>query len=80
MSAADRKPFEITRAQLDATARAAKARAKARMHCYRIEGEYVSMREIATRLGVHRNVATARVARLRNASGAITWDRLRGSP
>ncbi len=29
MSTADRKPFEITRAQLDATARAAKARAKA---------------------------------------------------
>lgn len=78
MSAADRKPFAITRAQLVATARAAKARAKA--DCYRIEGEYVSMREIATRLGVHRNVAMSRVARLRNASGAITWDRLRGSP
>lgn len=78
MSTADRKPFEVTRAQLDATARAAKARAKA--DCYRIEGEYVSMREIATRLGVHRKVATARVARMRNASGAITWARLRGSP
>lgn len=80
MSTADRKPFDVTPAQLAATKRAAQARAKARMHCYRIEGEYVSMREIATRRGVHRSVAMTRVARLRNASGAITWDRLRGSP
>ena len=44
---------------------------------YRIEGEYVTMREIAERLGINATTAGSRMAKLKKASGAVTWERLR---
>lgn len=44
---------------------------------FRIEGVTVSYDEIAERLNITRAVAVSRMASLRGASGAITWDRLR---
>lgn len=43
---------------------------------YRIEGESVTAQQIADRLGVTKDAVRARLARLRRASGAITWARL----
>lgn len=70
----------LRRDQTEAAGRKAKARAAAPENRYRIEGEYVSTLDIAERIGTTRSVAMSRVARLRNASGPITWARLRGSP
>lgn len=57
---------------------AAKAKRQQPQHQYRIEGEYVSRDDIANRLGVPAKVASTRLSRLKLASGAITWARLRG--
>jgi transposase-like protein len=43
---------------------------------YRIEGEHVTMSEIARRLGVPESTAYSRMRKLRGASGAVTWARL----
>lgn len=43
---------------------------------WRIEGEYVTIREIAERLGICANAASNRLRRLQGATGAITWARL----
>lgn len=44
---------------------------------FRIEGCTVSYDEIAERLNITRGVAVSRMAALRGASGAVTWERLR---
>jgi GTP-sensing pleiotropic transcriptional regulator CodY len=43
---------------------------------YRIEGENVTMVEIAQRLGVTPSVAQDRMRKLRGATGPVTWARL----
>lgn len=43
---------------------------------YRIEGEFVTIAEIAQRAGLTAKRASYRMAELRNASGPITWARL----
>jgi hypothetical protein len=43
---------------------------------YRIEGESLTMVEIAQRLGVLPSTAQSRMRKLRGASGAVTWARL----
>lgn len=42
-----------------------------------IEGEHLSIRDIAVRLGVSRGVAGSRLRRLRGQPGAITWSALK---
>lgn len=44
---------------------------------YRIEGEYVTMREIAERIGETYDATRRRMRTLKKASGPITWERLR---
>lgn len=41
-----------------------------------IEGELVTIREAAQRLGLNPNTAASRYSRLKSLPGAITWDRL----
>jgi DNA-directed RNA polymerase specialized sigma24 family protein len=43
---------------------------------FRIEGENVGYAEIARRLGLTVSTAQKRMAKLRLASGSVTWDRL----
>lgn len=43
---------------------------------YRIEGEFVTMTEIAARTGRTKGAVRKRMAELRGASGAVTWARL----
>lgn len=43
---------------------------------YRIEGENVTMRDIAKRLGLPLATARSRLRRLKGATGAVTWARL----
>jgi len=57
---------------------AARKRPRAAEHAYRIEGEYLCVRDIAERLGASKSAVQKRLAALRRASGAITWSRLRG--
>ena len=44
---------------------------------YCIEGDYVSMREIAERLGVTHGAVMTRMTILKKQPGAITWDKLK---
>lgn len=44
---------------------------------YCIEGEYISMRDIAVRLGISNGAASTRMSLLKKQPGAITWDKLR---
>ena len=46
---------------------------------YRIDGEYVTVPEIAERIGKSMDFVRRRMAELRKASGAITFDRLKGT-
>jgi len=46
---------------------------------YRIDGEYVTVPEIAERIGKSMDFVRRRMAELRKASGAITFDRLKGA-
>lgn len=51
--------------------------AKSTANCvYRIEGESLTMEEIAQRLGVPRTTAQSRMRKLRGATGPVTWARL----
>ncbi|GAA0721458.1 hypothetical protein [Dokdonella soli] len=43
---------------------------------YRIENEYVTVRQIAARLGITKDQVHKRMRELRGASGPITWARL----
>lgn len=43
---------------------------------YRIEGESLTMVEIAQRLGVPPTTAQSRMRKLRDATGPVTWARL----
>jgi hypothetical protein len=43
---------------------------------YRIEGEYVTMQDIAKRIGTSAKLAQQRLAKLKSATGPITWVRL----
>lgn len=63
-----------------AEARAKGQRGGVKRAIYRISGEFVGLREIAERLGVSIGAASARMRKLRGASGAISWERLRGHP
>ncbi len=46
---------------------------------YCIEGEYVSMRGIADRLGVTHGAAMTRMTILKRQPGAITWAKLKAA-
>lgn len=50
--------------------------ANQRPELYRIEGDTVSMSDIAKRLGISESAARSRLKKLRGASGAIDWRRL----
>jgi hypothetical protein len=54
------------------------SRAPARPAQYRIDGETVTIAQIAARLGVSVAAAQGRMKRLWGASGPVTWERLRG--
>lgn len=43
---------------------------------YRIEGENVTMRDIAKRIGMSLPAARDRLRRLKGATGPVTWARL----
>lgn len=43
---------------------------------YRIEGENVTMQDIAKRLGLPLTTVRSRLRRLKGATGAVTWARL----
>lgn len=58
-------------------ARAAKRGISRRVSQYRIEGETLTFAQIGKRLGISKDAASLRMRRLRGASGAITWLRLR---
>lgn len=53
-----------------------KGRSNQKPQIYRIDGENVTMEQIAKRLGLTTGGARARMGSLRGASGAITWARL----
>lgn len=67
----------ITSADVEKITASARKRAREPVNRIRIEGEYLSAREIAERIGISESVAGRRLAMLRGASGPITWDRLR---
>lgn len=67
----------ITPNDVARTTASARKRAGSPVNRIRIEGEYLSAREIAERIGISESVAWRRLAMLRGASGPITWDRLR---
>lgn len=54
-----------------------RARQRAAEPKWRVESEPVTMHDIAERLGITYQSAVARMSKLRKASGAITWDRLK---
>jgi DNA-directed RNA polymerase specialized sigma24 family protein len=58
--------------------RASAKKASQRPAIFRIEGESVTYAQIGERLGIASDTARLRMARLRLASGAVTWQRLRG--
>ena len=45
-----------------------------KQHC--IEGEYLTTREIAERIGMSYRAAAQRLADARKSEGAVTWERL----
>lgn len=51
-------------------------RKQASVYC--IEGERLNMTQIAARLGITKAAANARMSKLKNIPGAITWAKLRG--
>jgi len=53
------------------------ANAKHRGQTYMIEGEQVTINQMAERLGVNPSTASYRHAKLRKLPGAITWEALR---
>ena len=57
---------------------ASRSRNAAPENRFRIEGEYVNTPEIAERLGINVGAAASRLAKLKRATGPITWARLRG--
>jgi transposase len=54
----------------------ARSHAHSKASTFRIEGENVSYADIAKRLGVTLSSAQKRMAKLRLASGSVTWERL----
>lgn len=59
-----------------ARAKARRGHATRRSEVFRIEGDPVTMDEIAKRLGVAKSTAQKRMARERAKPGAVTWEGL----
>lgn len=60
----------------DAKAYGRRGAAQSNASIYRIDGESVTANEIGKRLGITVGAARLRLAKLRKASGPITWERL----
>jgi hypothetical protein len=75
--AATRPTYKHTHAQY-ASARCSGHRTERRtqtgVHC--IEGEFVTLVQLATRLGVHIDTARIRLKRERRKAGPVTWEGL----
>lgn len=70
--------FRMSAAEMSAKARKAALRFRRVENKLPIEGEYVTRKEIAARLGIDEKLVTQRMRVLRTKPGAITWEALRG--